>query len=193
MTKKRLEDLLREEAGKPLDSETEALPEAALDQLPTDATPSEMESLSETSAEPLAVNTSATPRPKRTNPTKAELETAVTELQEALQVAYQKESSLQQQVANLQLEVQEQKTLVQKLQTELERANYLQAELEQAKAVILQLSEANSRTTQEAKTTKQESKDFKSQTLSLKKLPHHVTQPNIPAKKLSDKDIGWFD
>jgi predicted RNase H-like nuclease (RuvC/YqgF family) len=192
MTKKRLEDLLREEAGKPLDSETKALPETALDQLPTDVTPSEMEPLSGINVEPSPENSTIS-RPKRSNPTKAELETTVTELQEALQAAYQNESSLQQQVANLQLELQEQKTLVEKLQAVVEQVDQLKAELEEAKAVILQLSETNSRTTQKTIAKEQEIKDSRSRTLSLKKLPRQVTQPNIPSKKLSDRDIGWFD
>lgn len=178
MTKKRLEDLLREEAGKPHDSETEALPE--------------MKSLSETNADPLPINGPATSRPKRTNPTKAELETTVSELEEALDTAHQNENSLQQQVADLQSELQEQKTLVEKLQEVLEHSDQLKAELEEAKAVILRLSATNSKTTQYD--IRKGSKDVAgSQALSLKKLPHQVTQSDIPSKKLTDRDIGWFD
>jgi len=222
MTKKRLSDLLREEAQKSPDPEAEAIQEVAPEPLEPDPTLDETEQLYETSDEPSPVNTSATPRAKRTGPTKAELETKMTELREALLEAHGKETSLQQQIADLQSDLQEQKILVQKLQAALEQTNQIKAELEQAKKVILQLSEVGSKTTQAVNTPKKENEGFKSQKLTLttqevntpkkenegfkqqkltfKKLPQHSIQPNFPdskpsnpEKKLSNKDIGWFD
>lgn len=193
MTKKRLVDLLREEAQESPDPETEVTQEAAPDQLEADTTLLETEPPDKTTAEPSSVDPAATLRAKRTDPTKAEPETTVLELQEILQAAYGKENSLQQQIANLQSDLQEQKILVQKLQATLEQSNQIKAELEQAKKVILQLSEANSKTTQEVNAPKQENKGTSSQKLGLKKLPHHSIQSNAPASNISNVDIGWFD
>ncbi|PSP23057.1 MAG: hypothetical protein BRC55_10770, partial [Cyanobacteria bacterium SW_8_48_13] len=124
-----------------------------------------------------------------------------------LQAAHQRESSLQQQVADLQAHLQEQKTSAQKLQTELESANKLhpeleetkelanklQAELEEAKGVILQLSETNSRTSQKINSTKPENKDSRTH---LKKIPHHSVKPRSSSSqvtRVSNTDIGWVD
>lgn len=216
MNKKRLSDLLRDEAEK--SPETESI-EEVVNNLEVDTTLSDIEPLDETLDEHSPVNT--TSRARRTSPTKAELETTLTELQEALQAAQMREESLGQQIADLQLELQEQKLLVKNLQPILEQTNQLKTELEQAKKVILQLSEinsastqsaiapkkesqANSKPTQSAITPRKESRDFRAQNLNLKKLPHHSIQPpqslepNPPDSpgsnsKLSNKDIGWFD
>ena len=150
MTKKRLVDLLQEEAQKSPDPE-----EAASDQ--PDPTLAETEPVDETTDEPSKVNTPA--RAKHI-PTKADLETTVSELSEALEAAQKKESSLQQQIAGLQSDLQEQKILLQKLLAELEPTNQIKAELEQAKKVILQLLEANSKTTQAADPPKKETLFF---------------------------------
>lgn len=197
MNKKRLSDLLRDEAQKSPDESIEEV----VNNLEVDITLPETEPLDETLDEHSPVNT--TSRTKRTTPTKAELETTLTELQEALQAAQMREESLGQQIVDLQLELQEQKLLVKTLQPILEQTNQLKTELEQAKKVILQLSEINSKSTQSAITPKKES-EFRAQNLNLKKLPHHSIQPpqslepNPPDSpgsnsKLSNKDIGWFD
>lgn len=202
MSKKSLADLLREEAHKSPDSEAEAIQEAALETLESDTTLSETEPTSyETTDEPSPVDTAA-PRAKRI-PTKAELETTVSELREALKESHGKENSLQQQIADLQSDLQEQKILLQKLLAELKQTNQLKAELEQAKKVILQLlddsskttQEANTRskTTQEANTPKQENKGLRSQKLALKKLPQHSVQPDSTSGEIFERNVGWFD
>jgi chromosome segregation ATPase len=196
MTKKRLADLLQEETQKSPDLETDIIQEPAPDQpSEPDPTVSEAEPLYETTEEPSPVKMSASPQAKRTSPTKAELETTVTELREALQAAKGKEDFLQQQITDLQSDLHEQKILVQKLQAELGQTNEIKAEFEQAKKVILQLSEASSKPTQEVNTRKKENKDFSSQKLALKKLPQHSIEPklNSPSSKVSNADIGWFD
>ena len=191
MTKKSLADLLREEAQQPPAPEVEAIQEAASEALEPGSTLSETEPINETTDEPPQVNTAAT-RAKRM-PTKAELEATVSELSEALQAAHRKESSLQQQIADLQSDLQEQKILLQKQIAELEPTKQIKAELEQAKKVILQLSELNSKNTQEANTPKKENKDLKSQKLGLKKLPNHLIQPDSPSGKAFERSVGWFD
>ena len=191
MTKKSLGDLLREEAQQPPDPEAEAIQEAASEPLEPSSTLSETEPINETTDQPPQVNT-ATTRAKRI-PTKAELETTVSELSEALQAAHRKESSLQQQIADLQSDLQEQKILLQKQIAELEPTKQIKAELEQAKKVILQLLEANSKTTQEANTPKKENKGTSSQKVALKKLPQHSIQPDSSSGKTFERNVGWFD
>ena len=106
MNKKRLSDLLRDEAQKSPDESIEEV----VNNLEVDITLPETEPFDETLDEHSPVNT--TSRTKRTTPTKAELETTLTELQEALLAAQMREESLGQQVVDLQLELQEQKLLV---------------------------------------------------------------------------------
>lgn len=81
------------------------------------------------------------------SPSKIELEAAVTELKAALaearQAAHAKETVLQEQIATLQSNVQEQRTLIEKLQTDLQQSQQIKAELETAKTVILKLSQLN--------------------------------------------------
>ena len=189
MTKKRLSDLIEEEAQKPEDSD-----EAQ------EATPESDASLSDT--EPSDESTTPTPsRAKRTNATKAELETTLAELSDELQAAHQKESFLQKQIAGLQSDLQEQSKLVQKLQAEVEQGNKVKAEFEQAKKVILQLSEANAKMLQdvdtskpkEVNTSKEADESFRFQKSGLKRIPYPSMQQNLPSSKIPDKDIGWVD
>lgn len=129
MVKKRLNDLIREEANKSLDTEDQAV-----SQVP--------EELLEPEADlPMAVDFTA----RRTSPTKADLEIIVKELKAALQASETENSSLQQQIATSQSDLQDQKTLVEKLKVELE----------QTKQVILKLSESNSQPSKVASTASQ--------------------------------------
>jgi len=193
MTKKRLADLLREEAQKPADPETEAIQEVDRDQpLEPDVTLSETELLQEATV-PLAASLSAAPRAKRSSTTKADLEVLVAELREVVQEARRNETSLQEQITDLQTALQEQKALVQKLQAELEQAGQFKTELERAKEVIRQLSEANSQKAQDVNPSSQSNKGLRPHKLSLKKLPHDSIQPGSQSSKLSDADVGWVD
>lgn len=205
MTKKRdLADLLREEAQKSSEIETELI-EAAADIEET----TESEEPSET---PSSANAIA-PRAKRPgSPTKADLEIKVTQLQAALQAAREKEDSLQQQMADLQADLHEEKKLVQKLLTEMKQNNDLKTELEQAKKVILQLSEINSKPIQEVSMpqkekrivntpekevsiskVEKENESIRIQRADLKQIPYHSIQHTTPDTKLSNADIGWVD
>lgn len=199
MTKKRLADLIQEEAQKSGDSETEATQEATPEQplepdtSLSDTEPSDETTADETTEELPPLNTSTPFRAKRPGSTKAELETTLAELREELQAAHQKEKFFQQEIVGLQSDVQEQKKLVQKLQAEVEKANQVKAELEQARKVILQLSEANSKKIQEVNTSKQEHESLRLQKSRSKKIPYHSIQPNLPFSEIPDKDIGWVD
>jgi len=180
MAKKRLVDLLREEAQKAPEAENETVQrrQETVEQAPD----LEIEAVQENlSAHELEIDTTtsspALARSRRTGPTKAELEITVAELREVVQEAQCEEAYLQQRSEDLQSALEEQKTLVAKLQ----------AELDQAKKVILQLSDTNGKTTQE-KAPKS------SQKIALRKAPDHTIQPNSSPDMFSNKGgIGWAD
>lgn len=155
MVRKRLADLLRQEAEKSPNSTP--VPDELYNQQP----PAEAEETS-----PMTTPTS----PKRTALTKADLEVQVTELQaeidsqkaliEKLQASSgqsdqrpseehteatgQKEILLQQQVADLQSEVEHQKAHIQQLQAYLDQTSQLKAELESAKVELETLKQHKS-------------------------------------------------
>ncbi|HEY9846404.1 MAG TPA: hypothetical protein V6D03_09420 [Candidatus Caenarcaniphilales bacterium] len=180
MAKKRLVDLLREEAEKASEAEIETVqrrdtvPNTSDVEVETDQEVASAQELETDTSTPLPVLTSSA-HARRTGPTKAELEVTVTELKEAVQEAQRKETYLQKRTDDLQSALNEQKTLVEKLQ----------AELGEAKKVILQLSEVKDKTTQE--------KVPKSRALALEKSPHHTTQPNSSPEMFSNRGIGWAD
>jgi predicted RNase H-like nuclease (RuvC/YqgF family) len=146
MARKRLGDLLRQEAEKSPNSESQPVIEVTAEELLEDDTKT---------VEELPINTSNKSSANDTSPTKAELEATVAELKAALEqghqleLAHQHEGSLQQQVNELQAELSEEKKLVQKLQKELEKANSFKAELDQAKKTALQLAQENSKLIEE--------------------------------------------
>lgn len=185
-TKKRLSDLLREEAQKS-PSEAEAIQEATSKPIEPDPTLSETEP-SHDLDQPSPLNTAT---PAKRIPTKAELETTVSELREALNESHRKENSLQQQIADLKSDLQEQKILIQKLLVELEPTNQIKAELEQAKKVILQLLEDSSKNTQEVNPQRKE-KESRSQKLALKESSNTSIQPTSSGE-VFEQNVGWFD
>lgn len=146
MAKKRISDLIHEEAQNLPDSDgTPVIEVTAQEVLEEDAEP----------ANELPINATEKPTASSKSPTKAELEATVTELKAALEQGSQKESLLQQQIADLRSELDEQKTFVKKLQKELEQAKPLKAELEQVKKAAVQLAEANSKLIAEANGAKE--------------------------------------
>jgi len=190
MAKKSLGDLLREEAQKNLESqdlEDDTGAQISAEELLEDETQSEQEPLPE-----LTVAASSLAA-RRSRTTKAELETIVSDLEKALQQSHSKEASLQQQLDHLQAELDEQKTLVNQLQTNLLQTDKIKLELEQAKKVILQLSEANSKVTEKADASKKESSNLSLQKLPPRKSSPRVIQPSLPSTKLSNEDVGWVD
>ncbi|AUT00992.1 hypothetical protein CLI64_11590 [Nostoc sp. CENA543] len=83
---------------------------------------------------------------KRSNPTKADLEVTIKELQADLAASQQNEKTLQQEIANLQSALAEQKATVERVTKELH----------ETKQTALQLAEANSQLIEENKSVKQE-------------------------------------
>lgn len=194
MVRKRIQDVIRQEAQKSSDLEDGSV---------IDITP-EPDLETET---PEATDVATTTHSRHTDPTKAELETTVIELETTmtalkaelqvaqeenssqqqkmdklvtalkaqLQAAQEENSSSRQKITSLQSDLQEQKVLVEKLQ----------GELAEAKKTILQLSELNTKPVKNTVPAKN--------TAFLAKLPHHSYQPELPSSVLTDTDIGWVD
>lgn len=192
MVRKRLGDLVRQEAQES-SSEDEADNPIALEVEAT-VVPEASEELDDSSVASGA---------KRSNPTKADLETTVKELKSALQAAESDNNSWLEENSALQTDLQKQKTLVDKLQVELE----------EAKQTILKLTESNSpppkleRNSPPAKQEnnsqppKTESKSTKSTNLAVRRSPYRPISPNSPSldfsdsntDRISNSDLGWFD
>ncbi len=135
MVKKRLTDLIQEEAQKFTPSEGEDAIEIA-SEVVVEENAAATEETSAQETEPTST--------KRTNPTKADLEATVKELTETLEKNHKKEAELQQQIIDLQSNLSEQKTL----------AERLTKELYEAKKTALQLAEANSKLIEEKSAAK---------------------------------------
>ena len=130
MTRRRISDLIQQEAQKP-NSKGDSIQD-------TTNTTSEQDTKAEEPQIQVPEQTS-----DNTNTMKTELEATVTELRAALDQAHRKEGSLEQRIADLQSALDEQKALAQKLQKELNAAKPIKAELEEAKKAALGLAEAN--------------------------------------------------
>ncbi|WP_414564926.1 MULTISPECIES: hypothetical protein [unclassified Anabaena] len=137
MVKKRLSDLIQEEAEKLTTNENESVIEVTAQEV------------TEQDTSAAAASPTQTPEPtaaKRTIPTKADLEIIIKELKETLEKKQDKEKSLQQQIADLQSNVSEQKASTEKLTKELQ----------EAKKAAIHLAEANSQLIEENNSLKQE-------------------------------------
>ncbi|MBW4594242.1 MAG: hypothetical protein KME46_15315 [Brasilonema angustatum HA4187-MV1] len=114
MTKKRLSDLLQEEAQKFSPSEGETTIDVAAVSDDNSSTSSDSDTGNEVASAQLKEETQAaeTTTSKRTTPTKAELEATVKELKEALEKAQKKEASLVKQLKNTLEKTQQKETSV---------------------------------------------------------------------------------
>jgi chromosome segregation ATPase len=158
-TRKRVADVLQEEAHKISSPEVESIIDVAAEEVTDETTP--------TTEESAAKN-------KRTNPTKADLETTINQLQTSLEETHQNEANLRQQLSNLQSSLSEKNTLIKQLQASVaetqqnqknlqSRISELQSvlsekdklverlttELDEAKQAAVQLAQANSQLTEE--------------------------------------------
>ncbi|MDZ8050505.1 MAG: hypothetical protein RMX68_011030 [Aulosira sp. ZfuVER01] len=142
MVKKRLSDLLQEEAQKFTPPEGESAIEVTAETVSEQNVPAAEELSTQTPEQ----STSA----RRTTATKADLEVTIKELKETLEQSHQKEATLQKQVVDLQSAVSEQKAL----------AKRLTKELDEAKKAALHLAESNSKLIEEINSLKQEKEKF---------------------------------
>jgi chromosome segregation ATPase len=140
----------------------------------------------------------------------SELTTKIEELQHALEGSQQKERILQEMVDQLQLQLDEQQEVIQKLQTSVEKANHLQTELEQAQKTALKLAEtnqklieeSNARTqaeaaekTQSSQLAQAQERDLRSQQEVMRqRQAARLSHPVFPDNPMpSELDIGWAD
>ncbi|MBD1804947.1 hypothetical protein H6F98_05710 [Microcoleus sp. FACHB-SPT15] len=210
MAKKSLTDLLHEEVKKSSKQESKTVQENTDD---------ELQEQNAQLGEESPMNTPNNPSARRATPTKADLESTITELKtalkeaqhqeekfvdlkNALEEAYKKEGALEQQITDLQSDLQHQKRLVHKLEKELEKLEPLKKEFEQAKKAALQLAEANDKLTQEINSLKkgnepikeQKSTALKEQKVSVIKEQEHAPryqQPLRPVQKEADKPADF--
>jgi DNA repair exonuclease SbcCD ATPase subunit len=210
MAKKSLTDLLHEEVKKSSKQESKTVQENTDD---------ELQEQNAQLGEESPMNTQNNPSARRATPTKADLESTITELKtalkeaqhqeekfvdlkNALEEAYKKEGALEQQITDLQSDLQHQKRLVHKLEKELEKLEPLKKEFEQAKKAALQLAEANDKLTQEINSLKkgnepikeQKSTALKEQKVSVIKEQEHAPryqQPLRPVQKEADKPADF--
>lgn len=134
MVRKRLSDLLHEEAEKFTPPEGESVIEVSAEEI------KELDEDNTSKSQEIPISA------KRTSPTKADLEITVKELQENLEQAKQQHKALEQKIADLQSALSEQKASVQRVTKELD----------ETKKAALQLAEANSKLIEESTTLKQE-------------------------------------
>lgn len=155
-------------------------------------------------------------------PDTSDLEATIAELRKDLEAARKTEKSLLDKISAIQADLDEQKSLAQKLQAEVKQNQKLQAELDEAKKVILQLTEANAKPEPVAKPAarpepiaKKEpakpqggqlakapkppapepgNRDYRSHRVLLEeRIPKHSMHQHYPSKTTSDSDLGWVD
>jgi chromosome segregation ATPase len=146
--KQSLSDLIQEEAQKFTPTGDESAIEVTAEAV-TEDTETSVDSSKQT-PEPSAT--------KRTNPTKADLEVTIKELQTSLAASQAHEKTLEQQIVELQSALAEQQTSVERLTKELY----------DTKKTALQLAEANSQLIEESQTLKQEQEALKEATKAAK-------------------------
>ncbi|MBD2123787.1 hypothetical protein [Trichocoleus sp. FACHB-262] len=83
--------------------------------------------------------------PKTSTGSTSSLEATIAELRKDLEAARKTEKSLLDKITAIQTDLDEQKSLSHKLQTEVKHSKKLESELEEAKKVILQLTESNAK------------------------------------------------
>lgn len=206
MARKRLSDLLREEAKK--------------DEPEKDSSETAIEAeVIETTKAPAAENPIATPASPAMEAAQ-EIAVADQKLQVALAEAEKREASLQQQVTDLTAQLDQQTSLITSLKADLEKARAATVELEKAKHTALQLAEENTQLQQEVKALKQPTStkpalsrkasepvappapapnpgEAAHQAAMRKQQERSLAHPMFPAGsspgQLSNQDLGWVD
>jgi predicted RNase H-like nuclease (RuvC/YqgF family) len=215
MARKRLSDLLREEANKPEESETD-IPTAADAGRRTNSRSVKQEG----AAAPASASKTAAAKRSASTAQKAQAESEA--LKAVQERAQQQEAAFQQQIADLQAELDQQIALTRSLKADLEKIEPLKAELEQAKKVALQIAEENTRLNQALKAAQEQKVPAASQKVSATSQPatsqkvptasstglatresiqrqqaRSLAHPIFPTDPLpgqiSDQDLGWVD
>ncbi|MBD2464413.1 hypothetical protein H6G89_25740 [Oscillatoria sp. FACHB-1407] len=203
MTKKRLSDLLRQEAQKSLEDEKpveQVTPEAAKQPTTTNrrkAPQTKSAAASKTTQSAVVASDPASADTKQQQDSLiAELKEAIATLQTSLNTAQQTEGALRQEITDLEAALQQQRELVQVLKADLKQADQNRAELEETKHLIVTLSDNNLKLKQELDTLKQSTTAIapaNSVHLELRRILEHPVQKEQPSPSFTDAEIGWVD
>ena len=148
MVKRRVADVLQEQAQKFTPDEGNSAIEVSAEAIVEHAEPTQE----------LSTDTPEQTNARRTSPTKADLEATVKQLQETLEQSHEKEKKLQQKNSDLQSALSGEQALLSEQKTLVER---LTKELYDAKKAALQLAQANSQLIEESNVLKQEKENIK--------------------------------
>ncbi len=135
MARKRLSDMVRQEAEKSSTAEVEIVADES----------------------GVGVQSTASPSKSEAQPN---LEEKIVELKTALETAQNQERSLQEKLLQLQAQLEDKNQFIDQMKTEIQEAD-LKGKLQKAQEAALQLSEANSKLIEELKTLKQENESLK--------------------------------
>ena len=166
MVRKRVADLLQEEAQKFTPTEGESAIEVT-------ATPIET-SVDEKEEDDTSTQEASSTHAKRTSPTKADLEVTLKDLQETLDKSQQNEKALEKQIIDFQSALSEQKTL----------AGRLTKELQDAKKAALQLAEANSQLIED-----KEKNAVKEQTKKAEIVKQEIVKQELVKQELAKQEL----
>ena len=182
--------------------DAELLPEEAEQSAPED-----LELKDEWAIAPIDAEATVVAESQPTSPTPAEpelettavstLEVDLAALKESLEQSNQKEQLLQKSIEDLRSQLNEQKTLVQDLQANLEKANKIQSELDKTQKEALKLAESNQGLIDENKALKQEDHTLKAELAtkakSADKIQSELDKTQREALKLAESNQGLID
>jgi DNA repair exonuclease SbcCD ATPase subunit len=182
MARKRLSDLVRQEAGEQPTIEAEAHP---ISEEKSEKTAKPSQSPPQKASDDGTSDQSETP-----SQTELALQKQVQELQATLAQVQQREQALQQQNEALRAELQAQINAHEEFEKTTTRLEEVKAELEEAKKVILQLSAINK--PPQTSSITPVSRDLVQQ--GKRNLPYHYeVQKAQPTPPITEQDLGWVD
>jgi chromosome segregation ATPase len=151
MVRKRIADLLNEEGEKLTTEQSSSELDATNNEELSNEEKTEVVKPTRTTAR--SRNTSRT---RQASQNTSDSEGIVTELRAALKQAQENEHSLEHRIAELLVELEDEKALVKQLRQDVANFDAVNAELDQAKTTILQLAEANSKLIEQMNSLKKE-------------------------------------
>lgn len=191
MARRRLSDVLREEANK---SSDDAITAAGAEQS-TDEPEADVDAAGETAA----IALDSVP-PKTT--TVAKSRATKTEATEPEATPAQKDEALLHQIADLTAALEAQKVTIEQLQTALEPLNALKTELEQSRKDVRQLTDSNDKLMQELKTLQPQETAIDTRTPTMQAASRSYKELRLSSPPIAatgnppnsfNKDVGWFD
>lgn len=202
MVRKRIGDLLREEAKEPVaredapvneENDTKAKDNEVKELQPVNIPATKSRRSTTTTTESETTVDEFKKLLQTAQKTESSLQAQITDLIKQLQAAQKTETSLQAQITDLKAQLQDQKKLTKELQVQASQDNQLKSELEEAKKTILKLAEVSSKPPAKATPARKESNLVPSKSTRSEKLPNYSDPSERPNTTLGNKDIGWFD